>query len=112
MNIQEIKSAISIKAAIVLTSMTLTQQLAEDNVTLQPWAQYWDNDARVRIVMHMDVLEQIMASPVNTTGGRSFNGLAYKYEVVPAKPATATVTAVASYRRFVIITPANIIAVL
>lgn len=94
MNIQQIKAAIASSANISLPSLTLVRQFDEAKVP-QPWVSHWDNDHRVRITMHEDVLKQIQANPEKA-------GLAFKKEEVLATQTRA------AYTRFVIITPLHI----
>lgn len=61
-----------------------------------PWLSHWDNNARIRVVLHQDVMATIKANP-------SVNTLALKDEEV--KPADMSKQ---SYSRYVIITPNNI----
>lgn len=92
-----------IKAYIGEESLTLVRQ-KDLNGTDTPWVSSWNNKKRVRVTMHDDVLK-VAKDP-------SFNKLAVKEELVPAKPAQGDKPARAAYTRYVVITPANIEAVL
>lgn len=94
MNIQQIKAAIAANMGISLPNLTMVRQFNEAKEP-QPWVSHWDNDHRVRITMHEDVLKQVQANLDKP-------GLAFKKEVVEATQTRA------AYTRFVIITPANI----
>ena len=58
------------------------------------WVSHWDNDHRVRITMHEDIMNQLRSNPAKAD-------LATKYELV--KPFDK-----AAYHRFVIITPRDV----
>ena len=99
MNIQEIKAAISAKVGTVIGTLSMVRQFDADPVdntkkVITPWVSHWDNDQRVRITMHEDIMSALKAD-INKSD------LAYKYELV--KPADKQ-----SYHRFVIITPKDI----
>lgn len=97
MNIQDIKVAIAANAGITITKLDLSTQLDEQKQPTE-WVAYWDNDKRVRITMHQEVMEQIKADP-------KMEGLAFKKEVMV--PADANK---ASYIQYVVITPKSIVA--
>lgn len=94
MNIEEIKATIALTAGIVLVKLDLYRQ--EDPVTKlkTEWHSAWDDDKRVRIVMHSDVLKVI------TDSNKQFNELAFKKEVVMPEGEDKE-----EYTRYVIITP-------
>lgn len=101
MNIQEIKAAISAKASFVLGTMSMVRQFNEATdaagvVTKTPseWVSHWDNDHRVRVTMHEEIMAALKANPTKSD-------LAFKYELV--QPADK-----AAYHRFVVITPRDI----
>lgn len=89
MNIQEIK------AKTEQTTLAFQRQLTEDNQQTQ-WLSHWDNDKRIRVSAHEDVITKIKAD-------NNCKDLALKMEVV--QPADASKP---TYTRFVIITPKNI----
>lgn len=99
MNITQLKADINAKHGTKLTSLNMVRQFDETGKLKQPWLSHWDNDNRVRITMHEDVLKQVQENP-------SMEGLAAKVEIVPETPERA------SYTRLVVITPKNIEAVL
>jgi hypothetical protein len=91
MTIQEIKQVANING-----TLALVRQFSNDDAkTPQPWVSHWDNDKRVRVTMHDDVLAKLKTDA-------TFAGLAVKKEDVPAKGERA------AYVRFVVITPKNI----
>ena len=96
MNIQNIKQLISSKTGAFIPTLLMTQQKNEAK-ELQPWASYWDNDKRVRITMHMEVLASIVENPTQ-------DGLAVKEQLEPAKGDRA------AYTRFVVIKPTEVLA--
>lgn len=91
MNINEIKTQLGFQ------SLSLVRQFDANKVE-QPWVSHWDNDRRIRLAMHNEVLAKI-------TADKSFAGLALKKEVVQPKDATKP-----TYTRYVVITPTNIVA--
>lgn len=93
MNIQHIKLAIAKKAGIDLPTLALVRQMEEDNITPTPWLSHWDNDNRVRIVMHEAVAKAI--TPTLDT-------IAFKYELVEATQTRA------AYSRYVVIIPTSV----
>lgn len=95
MNIAQLKVAIATKFAILLPSLMLVRQLNEETKAPEPWVSHWENDARIRITMHDDVLTKVKADP-------TFDGLAVKYQMVDATPDRA------AYARAIIIVPANV----
>lgn len=96
MNIVDIKAAIAAKTGFPLPHLTMVRQMEQDKPEEKTeWLSHWDNDNRVRVVMHQDILESIKANPEMAT-------LAFKYEEVPET------TDRAAYKRFVVITPKNI----
>ena len=94
MTITDLKTTVAEKASIKLPTLMLSRQLDENKVP-QPWLSHWDNDGRVRITMHEDVAKKIKEDP-------KFDGLAFKYEEVPAKEDRL------AYRRFVVINPTSV----
>lgn len=95
MNITSVKQQIAESTGIQLPTLMLSRQ-KDENAVPQPWLSYWDNDKRVRITMHDDVANKIAANP-------TFDGLAYKKELVAAKGERA------EYTRFVVITPTSVV---
>lgn len=90
MNITQIKEAIGQPV------LNMARQLDENKVP-QPWVSHWDNDKRVRVTMHDDVFNLIVAD-------KNFDKLAYKTAEVPATPERA------AYQRIVVITPTQLLA--
>lgn len=97
MNIQDIKAFVSAKEGILIPKLDLSTQM-DDNKVPTEWVGYWDNDKRIRIVMHQDLMAKLVADS-------KLEGLALKREVV--NPAD---TNKASYTRYVVITPNSIVA--
>lgn len=95
MNIQDIKVAIATNAGIVITKLDLSTDPKE---AVPEWASYWDNDKRVRIVAHMDIVAKLMEDP-------KMEGLSFKKEVRTPEDKDK-----ASYTQYVIITPQHIVA--
>lgn len=95
MNIQSVKQQIAAKAGIQLPTLMLSRQKNEAGEE-QPWLSHWDNEKRVRITMHDDVANTIKGDP-------TFDGLAFKEEVVAATNERA------AYTRFVVITPTSVV---
>ena len=94
MNIQQIKAEISAKSGVQFPNLSMVRQFDEQGVK-QPWLSHWDNDNRIRVVMHEEVFEDIKSNPAKAD-------LALKKEVVEATDDRA------AYTRFVVITPKNI----
>lgn len=94
MNIAQVKTAIAASAGITLPNLVMVRQLTEDKQPTE-WVSHWDNDHRVRVSMHQNVMEQIKLNPEKP-------GLAFKKEIVAANGERA------AYTRFVVITPTNI----
>lgn len=90
MNIAQIKTQIG------QPILNMARQLDEQEVP-QPWVSHWDNDNRVRVTMHDDVFNTILADKL-------FDKLAYKKEVVLANEKRA------EYTRYVVITPKQLLA--
>ena len=94
MNINEVKTVMSHKTGTQVTTLDFSRQKNEKDEPTE-WLQTWDNDNRVRLVAHQDVIEKIKQD-------RNYSGLAVKYEEIPQdgerKP----------YRQFVLITPTSI----
>lgn len=96
MNIQAIKAAISTKSGVTISSLMMVRQMdQQDNTKQTEWLSHWDNDNRIRVTMHQEVFNKIKENPEMT-------GLAVKYEEVPET------TERKAYKRFVVITPANV----
>lgn len=91
----EIKALINAKEGIVLPTLSFQRQFGEDKVTPQPWVSHWDNDHRIRITMHEDVMAILKANPMR-------GDLAVKDELVAATDTRA------QYKRYIIIVPKNI----
>lgn len=92
MDINMIKATIATITGKPLLSLDMSRQLDVDKKPTQ-WYSYWDNDNRIRVVMHEDIFAKLKADKTAVTG------LALKPVaiVVPdGKP---------SYMRFVVITP-------
>jgi hypothetical protein len=106
MNIQEIKAIIGAENGFTFGSMPMTQQFdtvkdSKGNETEVPndWASYWNNDVRVRVTAHKDILAKLAAEP-------NFAALAVKKELLPATADRA------AYTRYVIITPRDVLVTL
>lgn len=99
MTIQEIKTLIGSKLGITLGTLSMVRQFDQDpldptKTVASSWVSHWDNDHRVRVTMHEDIMAAIKADPTKAD-------LAFKYEAV--KPADKQ-----AYHRFVIITPKDV----
>jgi hypothetical protein len=98
MNIQEIKAVANITGTLALVRQ-FAQQPSDAPADAAPipteWVSHWDNEKRVRVTMHQDVMATIKSNP-------SFAGLALKTELVPQ------VGERLAYTRHVVITPNNI----
>lgn len=95
MNIQDIKVAIATNAGITIVKLDLSTDAKEQN---PEWASYWDNDKRVRIVAHMDIVNKLIENP-------KMEGLSFKKAVIQPEDVEK-----ASYTQYVIITPQSIVA--
>lgn len=94
MNISELK------AVIGLGSLLMVRQTEQDDAkTPTDWLSHWDNDKRIRVTMHQDVLAKIKAEP-------NFNGLALKPKELVSPEGKAP------YTRYIVIIPANVEAAL
>ena len=97
MNMHQIKAQISAKTGTPIVALNMVRQFEDDAKTVStPWLSHWDNDARIRVTMHEDVLNLLKTDADS-------NGLALKYEEV--QPADESKS---PYKRFVIITPKHI----
>lgn len=101
---QDIKARVALVAGVTYGTLDFRQQykevVAEDGTKSEveePWVSMWDNDSRLRITMHQDIMEILKKD-------RNFNGLAMK----DMETVTPTDTTKPTYRRFVIITPRDI----
>ena len=93
MNIQEIKARLGV------TSLDISSQTDAAGVVDPNWVSNWNDTSRVRVTMHKEVFDKIVAEP-------TFSGLALKGpETVTPKEAGKE-----SYTRYVIITPKSILA--
>lgn len=92
MNIAEIKARLGV------TSLDISSQKDEAGVVNPDWVANWNDATRVRVTMHKEVFDKIVADP-------TFSGLALKGPEV-VQP---TVAGKLSYTRYVIITPASIL---
>lgn len=104
MTIAEIKAAISADQSFQLGTLSMVRQFndvpsAEDPKvsvkTPTEWVSHWDNNHRVRITMHQDIMQQLKTNP-------SKADLALKMEKVPAAGDRAP------YVRYVVITPRDV----
>jgi hypothetical protein len=95
MNTQELKLQIASKAQIPAPQTMMWTRQLDSNDAPTSWLTYWDNDNRVRVVMHDDVAAKIKSNP-------AFDQLALKpmEEVTPEgkKP----------YKLFIVIVPQNV----
>lgn len=104
MTIQEIKAAISAKEGFPLGTLNMVRQFNtepnpaspnEPTKTPTEFVSHWDNDHRVRITMHQDIMEQIKSNLAKAD-------LAVKRTEIPAEGNRAT------YVRYVVITPRDV----
>lgn len=67
MNIAEIKSKISLMSGVAINSIDLVRgSIEKDGKTEStPWLRHWDNDNRLAIILHEDVLKAVQASATN-----------------------------------------------
>lgn len=100
MNINQIKQSIAVSTGREFPVLQMVRQMEADGTTPQPWLSHWDNDNRIRVVMHQEVFEQIKADTTLAV-------LAVKREDVP-EAINPDKTVRAAYIRFVVITPRNI----
>lgn len=109
MNLASIKADINRITGASILSLDMVRQYSErTNPTTnvverikEPWLSHWDNVNRVRVTMPEEIFSMLKQNA-------AIEGLAYKYEQIASKPATATTAATAAYHRFVIITPKDI----
>lgn len=87
-----------IKAKLGVTSLDISAQKDAAGVVDPNWVSSWDNNKRVRVTLHKEVFDKIVAN-------KAFDGLALK------GPETVTPTDATKppYTRYVIITPTSII---
>lgn len=76
-------------------NLAFVRQFEADNVTPTPWLSHWDNDKRIRVTAHQDVIEKLKENP-------SRKDLAIKVQNVEEHGE------VKSYVRYVLILPNNI----
>lgn len=95
MTITEIKAAISAKSNFTLSSLSMVRQYDSTTKEKTEWVSHWDNDHRVRVTMHQDIMNTLLGNP-------TFAGLALKCEQIPADGERA------AYTRYVVITPKDI----
>lgn len=98
MNIVGIKQAVNIPELLFIRQMDETDP---NNPVPSEWVSHWDDNKRVRVAMHNDVLNVIKNDPTVAT-------LAVKKQVVVAHKSATSDEMVAEYTRFVVIIPANI----
>ena len=80
MNIQEIKDEINTKCGTSIGKMPMqkqTEEVAGEKVETD-WVQYWNNEHRVRVIMHREVLEAI-------TSDSTRGDLGHKLELMKAE---------------------------
>ena len=97
MNIQQIKLQIGSQSNTQIGSLDMVRDTVIDpkdatKTVPTDWYYYWDNQARVRVVMHKDIFTALKAN-------RELDGLAVK------PPVTRTPAGKLPYKMFVIITP-------
>ena len=90
MNISEIKSAIGSKHGFQLGTLNFVSQFEQGTDAPTEWLSHWDNDHRVRVTAHQDIISKLKENP-------QLNTLAMKSEVVPATAERA------AYARYVLI---------
>ena len=99
MNILDVKAVISTQAGFQIGSLDIHAQKNDDGTVDPNWVSAWFDAQRVRISMHREVFDKIVAD-------KAFGGLAVKApELVQPKDATKK-----PYTRFVVITPSTILA--
>ena len=107
MTIQQIKTKVSTQLGFTLVALNMVRQFEDEAKTIpQLWLSHWEDDHRVRVVMHQEVFDVIKADPKTDV-------LAVKYEFLPEQEEVAvdgkvTVQYRAAYHRFVVITPKHI----
>jgi hypothetical protein len=94
MDIQEIKAKISAEQNFPLGTLNMVRQFNEQKEPTK-WVSHWDNDHRVRVSMHEEIMGQLRADPKK-------NDLGLKREIVAATEERA------SYVRYIVITPKHI----
>lgn len=96
MTISEVKAFVGAKTNATIGTLSLVRQFDEvDGVkTASQWVSHWDNDHRIRVTMHEDIMNALKANPAKAD-------LACKYELVQPSDKAA-------YHRFVVITPRDI----
>lgn len=97
MHIEEIKQQVSVKTGSDIKTLMLVRQKEEATGNDTPWVAHWDNDNRVRISMHDDVLAKLQEN-------KERKDLAYKLEEVVAEGDRK------AYTRVVVITPNDVVA--
>ena len=103
MNIQQIKQQISAITGVPIIALNMVRQMTQETQgteTPEPteWLSHWDNDNRIRVTMHENVLKTIKDDP-------KVNVLALKNTLVEAEGQPGDDAYRAAYRRFVVITP-------
>lgn len=92
-----------LKSQIGLETLCFVQQPDATNPNeLTKWVAHWDDNKRIRVVMHDDVLAVAKADPTAPV-------FLLKKEIVLAHKGK-TGDDIAEYTRFVIVTPRNIVA--
>lgn len=94
-NIQQVKSLIAESMKISLPVLGFVRQMEQDKTTPTKWLSHWDNENRVRISAHEDIVNKLKAEPTAAI-------LAFKKEEVPADGDRK------AYTRFVLITPQSV----
>lgn len=97
MTIQQIKDAIGIATLMLVRQLEPIPEGAPIDFKPVPtqWVSHWDNEKRIRVTMHEDVLKVLKANP-------SKNDLAIKKQEVLASDTRE------AYTRYVVIVPANV----
>ena len=78
-----------IKAQLNIASLDLVRS-TDENKKPTDWLRYWNNDSRMAVVVHNDVVAKIKADP-------KINTLALKHEQKTTKTGSATGTVYDSY---------------
>jgi heme-degrading monooxygenase HmoA len=89
-----------IKTQLGIPTIMLVRQKEQDSDTPTQWLSHWENEKRIRVTVHEDVLAEIKKKADR-------NDLAIKRQVVGAKVENG-VTTRESYVRYVVIIPTNV----
>ena len=93
MNINQIKQQIAQITSTPCNALTMQQQKDEQGVHI-PWVTHWDNIGRIRVGMHLEVFNAIMANPAN-------DKLALQHEIKESEKG--------QFHSFTVITPQDVL---